>query len=147
MSPTLLAVVQAAIVVAIGIVAVTAGGGLVTAVFKAVDKRPKQRPTPRLVTQPPPPDDEAPGVVAAGALLRGGAWIGRLERLAIYVTLLAHYPEGLAVALAVKSLARYPELKATSSGAAERFIIGTFVSVLVAAGAAGLALWLTGLLA
>ena len=42
-------------------------------------------------------------------------------------------------------LARYPELKATNSGAAERFIIGTFASVLFAAACAGLARWLTGL--
>jgi hypothetical protein len=49
------------------------------------------------------------------------------------------------VVLAIKGLARYPELKATTSGAAERFIIGTFSSVLFAAAWAGLAWWLTGL--
>jgi F0F1-type ATP synthase membrane subunit c/vacuolar-type H+-ATPase subunit K len=65
-----------------------------------------------------------------------------LERLAIFASLVAGYPEGLAISLALKGLARYPELKATTSGAAERFIIGSFVSVLVAAGAAGLAMWL-----
>ena len=44
--------------------------------------------------------------------------------------------------LAVKSLARYPELQAgTKSAAAERFIIGTFVSALVAAACAGVAVW------
>jgi hypothetical protein len=50
-------------------------------------------------------------------------------------TLLVGWPEGLAVVLAVKGLGRYPELR--RPGAAERFIIGTFTSVLWAAGAAG----------
>ena len=40
---------------------------------------------------------------------------------------------------------RYPEIKAASVGAAERFIIGTFASVLFACAFAGLAGWLTGL--
>jgi hypothetical protein len=70
-------------------------------------------------------------------VLRGGAWIGVLERTAISVTLLAHWPEGLAVVLAVKGLGRYSELG--KSGAAERFILGTFASVLWAAAAAGIA--------
>ena len=42
----------------------------------------------------------------------------------------------------LRGFARYPELKASSTGAAERFIIGTFVSVLFACASAGLALWL-----
>jgi F0F1-type ATP synthase membrane subunit c/vacuolar-type H+-ATPase subunit K len=68
-----------------------------------------------------------------------------LERLAIFATLLSGFGEGVAVVLAVKSLARYPELRATSSAAAERFIIGTFASTLFAAGSAGLAWWLISL--
>lgn len=77
--------------------------------------------------------------------LPGGAWVGMLERLAIYWALVTHHPEMIAVCLAVKGLARYPELKAPNPGAAELFIIGTFASVLVACGGAGLALWLVGL--
>ena len=49
-------------------------------------------------------------------VLRGGAWIGALERLALLGTLLAGRPEGLAAIIAVKGLARYPELR-TLSGA------------------------------
>jgi len=68
-----------------------------------------------------------------------------LERLAVFATLLAGFPDGLAVAMVLKGFARYPELKASSTGAAERFIIGTFVSVLVASACAGLAIWLISL--
>ncbi|HML51380.1 MAG TPA: hypothetical protein PKD84_08220 [Propionicimonas sp.] len=77
--------------------------------------------------------------------LRGGRWIGRLERLAVYASLLAGFPEGIAVVLAVKSLARYPELRATDSATAEKFIIGTLTSVLYSAAVAGLTLWLISL--
>jgi hypothetical protein len=75
----------------------------------------------------------------AGAILRGGAWIGSLERAAVFASLAAGQPEGVAIVLALKGLGRYPELKAgASSGTAERFIIGTFSSVLWAAACAGL---------
>lgn len=54
-------------------------------------------------------------------------------------------PAGIAAVVAVKGLARYPDLKA-SDGTAERFILGTFSSLLVAAGGAGAAHWCLGLL-
>jgi hypothetical protein len=77
----------------------------------------------------------------AGAVLRGGAWIGALERLAVYVALVAGWAPGLAVVLAVKGLGRYPELRnQEDTGVAERFIIGTFTSVLWAVACAGVAL-------
>ncbi|ACY21658.1 hypothetical protein Gbro_2416 [Gordonia bronchialis DSM 43247] len=85
-------------------------------------------------------DDTEPGTAphgdpdAAGPL-RGGRVIGHLERLAVAATLLAGWPEGLAIILAVKSLARYPELRAPH--ASEQFIMGTFASVLWAVGAVG----------
>lgn len=72
----------------------------------------------------------------AGRVLRGGAWIGAMERAAIFTTVVAGWPEGLAVVLALKGLGRYPELR--EPGAAERFIIGSFASVLWALAAAGL---------
>lgn len=65
-------------------------------------------------------------------VLRGGAWIGALERLAVLGTLVAGWPEGLAVIVAIKGLARYPELRTASTaggGASERFIIGTLASL------------------
>lgn len=73
-------------------------------------------------------------------ILRGGTWIGALERLGLVATVLAGWPEGVAVIVAVKGLARYPELKVgQNSGAAERFIIGTFTSLGWAAVCAGIA--------
>lgn len=70
-----------------------------------------------------------------GEVLRGGAWIGILERAAIAVALLVGVTEGVAIVVAIKGLARYPELRVP--GASERFIIGTFASLLWAAATAG----------
>lgn len=69
--------------------------------------------------------------------LRGGSWIGYLERAAVAATLLAGWPEGVALVLAVKGVGRYSELR--EPNAPEAFIIGTLTSVLWAAGAAGVA--------
>lgn len=123
-----------------GVVAVAGGGPVTASLFGLVDRR----------------ERAAAGATIdrAGRVLRGGTWIGLLERAAIYATLLAGWPEGLAVTLAIKGLGRYPELRAAESaettsggagptatrvdsGAAERFIIGTFASVLWAAACAG----------
>lgn len=90
------------------------------------------------------PIDVSP-IEAAGALLRGGRMIGWLERLATVATLLAAFPAGIAAIVAVKGLARYPDLKA-SDGTAERFILGTFTSLLIGAAGAGAAHWCQGLL-
>jgi hypothetical protein len=73
-------------------------------------------------------------------VLRGGAWIGVLERIAVAATLLGGWPEGLAVLIAVKGLGRFNELKAPV--AAEQFIIGTLASGLWAIGCAGAAVLL-----
>jgi hypothetical protein len=114
------------LLVALGGVLAVAGGGPVTAlVFDLVDRR----------------ETSADSMETAGRVLRGGAWIGGLERVAIFASLVAGWPEGLAVVLAVKGLGRYPELRAAEdgvrTGAAERFIIGTFTSVLWACACAG----------
>jgi hypothetical protein len=85
---------------------------------------------------------DGPGMRAAADILRGGVWIGALERLAVFASLVAGLPEGVAIVLAVKALGRYPELKiedtrsAHKSGVGERFIIGTLISLLWAAAAA-----------
>jgi hypothetical protein len=103
-----------------GVVAVAGGGLVTTQVFSFVE------------------DPE--GVTRAGSVLRGGAWIGALERLAVYVALVAGWAPGLAIVLAVKGLGRYPELRnQEDTGVAERFIIGTFTSVLWAVACAGVA--------
>lgn len=60
--------------------------------------------------------------------LHGGRIIGVLERGAVAAAIIAGWPEGMAIVLAVKGLARYPELR--NPHASEQFIIGTFASVL-----------------
>lgn len=80
----------------------------------------------------------APARRVKATVLRGGAWIGVLERLALLGSLLAGFPMGLVAIVAVKAFARYPELKtAQATGAIERFIIGTFASLGWAALCAG----------
>ncbi len=116
----------AVLVVVAGLLAVLGGGPVATAVFTLVDRE---------------QHDAAGSLRTAGEVLRGGAWIGVLERAGVYVTLVAGWPAGLAVLLALKGLGRYPELRVQEdSGAAERFIIGTLASALWAAACAGLAL-------
>ncbi|MCD2144449.1 hypothetical protein [Gordonia paraffinivorans] len=108
--------------------AVTGGGPIVRAVLALGGVRPA-----------PAADDSAdedPQSTTEVGPLRGGRVIGYLERLAVVSTLMAGWPEGLAIILAVKGLARYPELRAPQ--ASEQFIMGTFVSVLWAIGMAGI---------
>lgn len=164
MIPIVHTLVEAAVMLAGALLAVGLGGPIVTAVFRHADRAEGVAP-PALPPGRAGSGEVAPGAVevspapagveatpapaslqGAASVLRGGLWIGRLERLAVFVSLLAGYPNGLAVAVAVKALARYPELKSTTSAAAERFIIGTFVSVLGAVGCAGLARWVVTLL-
>lgn len=114
------------VLVALAAALAVAGGGPVTAaLFGIVD---------RDAATTAGDDDSLAG---AGELLRGGAWIGALERAGVVATLVAGWPEGTAVVLALKGLGRYPELRNAGTGAvAERFIIGTFASVLWAAACA-----------
>ncbi|MEV7971866.1 hypothetical protein [Cellulomonas sp. NPDC089187] len=79
----------------------------------------------------------------AGERLRGGTWIGILERLAVTGCLLVGQPGGVAVVVAVKGLGRYPELRAGDTpGVSERFVIGTLASMLWAGGVGALGHWL-----
>lgn len=114
------------IIVLTGVLAMAGGGPLTTVIFGLVDGA---------------PDERSPGLVGrAGDILRGGALIGVLERAAIFASLVAGWPEGLALVLALKGLGRYPELRNQEhTGTAERFIIGTFSSVLWACACAGMA--------
>jgi hypothetical protein len=106
--------------------AVAGGGPVATAVLRAAD--------PAAVGVSGGPQDPE--------ILRGGAWIGALERAAVAVTLLTGSAEALVAVLAVKGLGRYSELRAPA--AAERFIIGTLASALWAAGCVGVAMLLRG---
>lgn len=138
MNPILAVALKVAVVGVLGLVAVLTGSPFVQAIFRKADPEPSPDATTAAV-------EEVLGIRAAEKALRGGKWIGRFERLAVYASILAGFSGGIAVVLAVKGLARYPELKATTGGAAERFIIGTFSSVLFAAACAGLAWWVVGL--
>ena len=103
-----------------GLLAVAGGGPLTTRVFAVVDRG-------------QPATDSISDAGAAGAILKGGAWIGALERMAVFAGLAAGFPEGVAVVLALKGVGRFPDLRgdAAAGGATtERFIIGTFTSVL-----------------
>jgi hypothetical protein len=71
----------------------------------------------------------------ATRILRGGAIIGILERLAVCLAILTGQPVAIAYVVAIKGLGRFAELKETPV-AAERFIIGTLSSMLWAAGVA-----------
>ncbi len=108
--------------VAAVVLAVLGGGPATMAVFTLVDRTAQDLGSERPAGQQP---------AAVGEGLRGGAWIGALERLAIVGTLVAGWPEGMAVVLAIKALGRYPELRTGNHpSAAEGFIIGTLVSIL-----------------
>lgn len=86
---------------------------------------------------------DGPDSDRARARLRGGTWIGVLERLAVTGTLLAGEPGGVAVVVAVKGLGRYPELRAGDDpGVSERFVIGTLASLVWSAAVGVLGRWL-----
>jgi hypothetical protein len=73
-------------------------------------------------------------------ILRGGAAIGYLERVALIGSVLVGQPAAVAVIVAIKGLGRYSELE--NAAARERFIIGTLAS-LVWAGACSTAIVLS----
>jgi hypothetical protein len=118
-------VVQAATAAAV-LAAVLGGGPVATAVLRAAD--------PAQIGVAGGPQDPT--------ILRGGAWIGALERAAVAAALLTGSAEALVAVTAVKGLGRFAELRAPA--AAERFIVGTLASGLWAAACVGVALLLRG---
>ncbi|MBY6366168.1 hypothetical protein [Rhodococcoides corynebacterioides] len=116
-------------VVLCGAVAVVGGTSLVPAVFRLAPRHPAHG------NDTADMNDTADTADDPDTVLRGGLVIGALERTAVVASILAGWPEGIAVVLAVKGLARYPELRRAQSS--EYFIIGTFTSVLWAAAAGG----------
>ncbi len=128
----------AAITFGFGVIAVFVGVWAIRGLLLLVD-----------FTQTRMDGDESPPVntVRGGARrLGGGAWIGMMERLAIFACLMSGFPEGIAIVLGIKGLARYPELRSPDAATAQAFIIGTFASVMFAAACAGAATGLLGLL-
>lgn len=61
-------------------------------------------------------------------VLRGGTWIGYLERLAVVAAIAIGHYEIIAAVIAIKGLGRFSELDAPESR--ERFIVGTLVSMI-----------------
>ncbi len=99
--------------------AVVSGGPLVTWVLTLTDQA------------------STPSTNASGSdILRGGATIGYLERIAVVGAVALGQAEIVVAVIAIKGLGRFTELD--SSAARERFIIGTLVSLLWAGLAAGL---------
>ncbi len=88
-----------------------------------------------------PSVDDGPQGPAARAALRGGTWIGLLERLATTGALLLGEPSAVAVVVAVKGLGRYPELR-EHPVASERFVVGTLASLTWAAAIGFVGRWL-----
>jgi hypothetical protein len=58
----------------------------------------------------------------------GGKIIGMLERALIYGGMLVGHPEVVALVIAIKSVARFPEFKAPRF--AEYFLVGNFLSLI-----------------
>ena len=84
-----------------------------------------------------PAGGDGPTGRQARSVLRGGTWIGVLERAAIAGAILTGFPTGVAFVIAVKGLGRYPEIR-EHPGASERFVVGTLASMMWAAAVAGL---------
>jgi len=80
--------------------------------------------------------DRTTGAETTREVLRGGMTIGVLERFATTGAIMAGFPEALGVIVAIKGVGRFTELDAAE--ARERFIIGSFVSIVWACVCAGL---------
>jgi hypothetical protein len=123
--------------VVVGALALSVGGGwwVVPWLLRTAARSPDAGP----VTDP---GSDGPDTDPSGAL-RGGTWIGALERAAVTGTLLAGYPAGIAFVIAVKGLGRYPELR-EHPGSSERFVIGTLGSLVWSAAVGGIGAALLG---
>ncbi len=132
------------VTVALGILSISIavlGGGIATTYVLKLATRGLVRPGlfgGIIVTEP---DRTASGALRANAgeqheVLRGGRTIGFLERFAVAATLMAGFAEAIAVIIAIKGVGRFTELAAAE--ARERFIIGTFASLIWAASSAAL---------
>lgn len=126
-----------ALIVVVGAVLATWGNPVIRLVLRRID-----------ATSREPADEvqlarENLGLVQAQKELPGGRWVGMLERLAVYACIVAGFPAGIAMVLAVKGLGRYAELATSEpeSRKGELFIIGTFASLLWAGLWAGAAYW------
>ena len=75
--------------------------------------------------------DERPGV--SEAPMRGGHWIGPLERILIVLLASVEAPAAVAAIVAAKGFIRFPEVSKDAAGQkAEEFLIGSFASWILA---------------
>ncbi len=126
-----------ALIVVVGAVLATWGNPVIRLVLRRIDATGRE------------PADEVQlarenlGLVQAQKELPGGRWVGMLERLAVYACIVAGFPAGIAMVLAVKGLGRYAELAMSEpeSRKGELFIIGSFASLLWAGLWAGADYW------
>ena len=123
--------------IVVGALTLSLGGGwwLVPWLLRAASRSADAGP----VSEPAPGGSETD----PGRALRGGTWIGALERAAVTGALLAGYPAGIAFVIAVKGLGRYPELR-EHPGSSERFVIGTLGSLVWSAAIGALGAVLLG---
>lgn len=123
------------LVIALALVVSVAGGWAVTVAVLRLAKTPENR-EPQTVRDPA--GRTAPMLDAGSGsepqpLLRGGLWVGILERFFVTGVIIAGVPALIAVVIAIKGLGRYPELR-EQQGASERFIVGTLASLTIAVG-------------
>lgn len=136
--PALIGIIVALLGTAVAVI----GGNPVTRRVLEIATRGRVRETEDGGILVPAPDAAEGDEEAVQTLMRGGTVIGYLERIAVVLSIIAGYPEAIAVVVAVKGIGRFPELAA--SEARERFIIGTLASLLWAAvigGLVRLAIW------
>jgi hypothetical protein len=107
------------------VLALASGGGAVPGVHGGI-----------VVAERTTAEERAEGVHPTREILRGGATIGYLERLATTATIMAGFPEAIAVIVAIKGVGRFTELEEPE--ARERFIIGTLTSLIWACAAAAI---------
>ncbi len=114
----------AVVLTVIGLAVATAGGApFVQAVFRLATKTTREGDHGGILVRA-----KAAADAESREVLRGGIAIGYLERFAIAAVVVFGYPEGIAIVVAVKGVGRFSELD--DSEARERFIIGTFASLI-----------------
>ena len=79
------------------------------------------------------PSLESGGQDESGSSMRGGRWIGPLERILILLLASVEAPAAIAAIVAAKGVIRFPEISQDKAGQkAEEFLIGSFVSWILA---------------
>ena len=79
------------------------------------------------------PSLESGGQDEPGSSMRGGRWIGPLERILILLLASVEAPAAIAAIVAAKGVIRFPEISQDKAGQkAEEFLIGSFASWILA---------------